>query len=349
MKFITQSPLEVFFTSAFHRQLTDESCELLVLSPFLSVKGAETLIAKIARHHLLKVRLVMNLSKTNTLLSAEDPTEPIIVLIKKLGKRIEIRDNSMLHAKAFVARGFRAMAGSSNLTAGGLDRNLECNFLTRNQRETEELAEWFERIWMESSPTFQHKLNRLSKEWDKQSKLRAAIQRYTGAAYHIGSTEGRSDWDKVRLICNKERTWSQAELNTCLNQQGKFKTTQSKVSLLEALGILIPTDEGWRVSRDAVRKYGQSNETRARKDLLKDLEDLLPVVFKVRRAVESSKKGFLEKELIAEVNRSSIGKPPIVQIRAARMWLISLGFAESVYDAKTQKYRIVETSKKKQY
>ena len=62
-----------------------------------------------------------------------------------------------MHAKLYLLDAAEAAAsalfiGSSNLTGGGLEHNLEINLRSKEIAATEEAAEWFESVWQEAEP-----------------------------------------------------------------------------------------------------------------------------------------------------------------------------------------------------
>ena len=70
--------------------------------------------------------------------------------------QIEVRryERQFLHAKAFIFHGSQRglLSGSSNLTRGGLQSNLELNLGHYEDSLLDEVEGWFEELWEEASP-----------------------------------------------------------------------------------------------------------------------------------------------------------------------------------------------------
>lgn len=73
-----------------------------------------------------------------------DQRDDTIEFIKE--KRESIHDCRNLHAKVVVSDA-TAFIGSANLTNAGLSRNAEIGVRLDNESETEELQQWFEKLW----------------------------------------------------------------------------------------------------------------------------------------------------------------------------------------------------------
>jgi len=91
-------------------------------------------------------------------IALQPPTDANVVrsLANAYPKRLETKFYSAgFHSKLFIfyrdGKPFCAHVGSSNLTNGGLNSNLETNVLLREPQQLKELVEHFHRIWIRSA------------------------------------------------------------------------------------------------------------------------------------------------------------------------------------------------------
>ena len=122
-----------------------------VASPFITNPGVQMLIDEFGRKRT-RFQVLTNLSDINVALSLSNPVAPILLLLEKLGDRIEVKSHPRLHAKLYLCEGRAALLGSSNLTFGGMQKNAEINWIvTRRKEEDKEqlrqLGAWFEEAW----------------------------------------------------------------------------------------------------------------------------------------------------------------------------------------------------------
>lgn len=123
--------------------------ELWISSPFVTARGLELVERFLARSKARSVLVLTSVEPLQVALGALDALA-LAACLERHDGRIEARDVRRLHAKVFLLVGKTAMVGSSNLTAGGLDRNHELGYETNNSRDLTELQERLGR-WREAS------------------------------------------------------------------------------------------------------------------------------------------------------------------------------------------------------
>jgi hypothetical protein len=120
----------------------------------------------------------------------------------------------------------------------------------------------------------------------------------------------------------------------------------AKIHLLCELGILIESDEKWQITGDAVTRYSQEKESKAKLNFLTDLEDIIPgLLSDVKEVLKSNKNGLLRTELIKQVNHKSHFKHAESKIDACVQWLKSLGFVKTKRDSVAKKDRYLYNQK----
>lgn len=96
--------------------------------------------------------LVNDSTSQNFVVGIDLPTTPSVLkeMYNKVSERFTVRVYESLdvtfHPKVYISRknnDYKAVIGSSNLTSGGLNKNVEINYLIKDQKECKELIDWF--------------------------------------------------------------------------------------------------------------------------------------------------------------------------------------------------------------
>ena len=78
---------------------------------------------------------------------------------------VRLHDRRFLHAKAYIFRvGGGCIVGSSNLTYGGLQGNLELNLGHYEEAVVAKVENWFDELWEDSKP-YDSKLKAIYNDW----------------------------------------------------------------------------------------------------------------------------------------------------------------------------------------
>lgn len=275
MKLCKDAPLDSFFESIGRRSIKT----LSIASPFISSCGVEIIKDWIKTRKNTQVKLLTNLSEFNLILSLRDPVRPLQILKKSLGKRLEIRALSNLHAKVFLADEKHGLSGSSNLTQGGAVTNRELNWLLtdhtkQNKGHLLELSTWFNDAWLISPGCSDAELADLQEIW----------QRNKGSLYkHLGNSVPEpwlagDHWQKIKEI-TRRKTLSKKEALGILMRQDRDKgatpeydekssphNTAGKLTFLKNAGLV-------RVEGETVKSLGAIKE---KGQMVKVLKEHLP-------------------------------------------------------------------------
>ncbi|WP_421979009.1 phospholipase D family protein [Roseivirga seohaensis] len=81
--------------------------------------------------------------------------------------------NRYFHPKAYLFKedsGWVGIIGSANFTLGGLSKNIELSYLTRNQRECEDMFNWFDKLFEDCYPINDENLAKYASEAEMENQ-----------------------------------------------------------------------------------------------------------------------------------------------------------------------------------
>ncbi|MDA3949994.1 MAG: phospholipase D-like domain-containing protein, partial [Spirochaeta sp.] len=125
MNVVVEKPIDSFFAAA-SKYTTSE--DLYVLSPFITTSSAR-LVADFAKERNTTLRIVTNLDPLQINFSFSNPMKPLLDLLSDKELTLNLRKCNQLHAKVYYLNASCCVFGSSNLTLGGIAKNLELNAL----------------------------------------------------------------------------------------------------------------------------------------------------------------------------------------------------------------------------
>lgn len=236
MRLIMSNPLQEFYRSIGKSPVKT----LQVASPFITNRGIQSLVKQFRRKRT-RVQLIANLSELNVALSLSNPVTPLLEIREVMGDRIEIKSHPMLHAKMYLLDGRAALVGSSNLTYGGMERNVELNLLISGRksediRELGKLATWYHDRWEEAGKAVSKKqLLDIERRWLASEKsLKGIIGRLIPEP-----RLGGNGWDKVRAIARR-KSWKMEDISDILSEKddGAAKNTNRKLIFLKNLDLI---------------------------------------------------------------------------------------------------------------
>jgi len=142
------------------RELASSSREIKIAVAYLKKSGIEAIKDALESFIQKKGRLKVLVGLSEQYITDPEALEELVHLqrrlLEKSENRVQIRyyDKSDFHPKLLVFKGTNWMAiilGSSNLTGGGLSRNIEANILIASERvrygPIKEIDEYFDVIW----------------------------------------------------------------------------------------------------------------------------------------------------------------------------------------------------------
>jgi hypothetical protein len=109
-----------------------------LVSPFVTKQGLAVVQKAMERDGAMQLRIVTRIDPISIALGSSDPEE-IAAILERFSDRVQAWDLPNLHAKLFLVEGKEAVFGSSNLTGGGLGRNLELGVRVGARRVVSEL------------------------------------------------------------------------------------------------------------------------------------------------------------------------------------------------------------------
>lgn len=168
MTIIEEKPLATFLESIDEAGLQD----LYVISPFVTSYAAD-MVKRFTSRLGVELRLVTNLDPFQNALSFSDPAAPLLDLLDSPELAVKIRKCNQLHAKAYLAPGSLCLFGSSNLTKGGIETNIELNALVGHDDRSalSEVETFVREIWeKQSSAVTKKELRQVSKDWKENRK-----------------------------------------------------------------------------------------------------------------------------------------------------------------------------------
>jgi hypothetical protein len=303
---------------AFFSTLGGRKVEVLkIASPFVTAPGVRRMVEWFGRRRT-RIELLTNLSSFFTMSSPYDPIAPLLTFQREIGDRAGIRSHPELHAKLYLAGSAVALAGSSNLTCGGLESNAELNFLIRGRTRVAKdqlraLHAWFEGNWStHGSNLGEEDLLALQREWQDAHRRMSRLlpEPRLGGDY----------WSKVqKLLARPEMTRKEAE--RILRKGGgtrrdgqKARNVENKLIFLRHLGL---------IRYDAERVLCQRDEI-SRSAMLKLVSEHLPLIPEVEAAIEkSSGIGYAGLSDKLKLPKSEKGIDP--RLSVAVNWLEDLG------------------------
>lgn len=233
MKIVKQNPLEEFFS---YVKLQSEN-RLIIISPFITQYGAEFLLDKIKNSNV-KIRIITNLDKVSTNMSYINPFEPLIHL-KSESENIDIKQISTLHAKVYFQDESVVLLGSSNLTRGGVNNNLELNSLTAfSKAECQnfiEIKQWVRNISSLSQIINITELKKMSEEWIiEHPKLMSKL----GFLIPEIDLAGKM-YEKIHKFSEKKK-WSFSDVRNILDEvgEGEHNSAFRKLTFLQDIGLV---------------------------------------------------------------------------------------------------------------
>jgi len=101
--------------------------ELIICSPFYSETGLDHVRANLPTKLIMTIQIFTRISPSDWANRISDPEALLMFLqdTSAIGHSTALFVNQRLHAKAYVANKKRALVGSSNLSDGGFDQNIE--------------------------------------------------------------------------------------------------------------------------------------------------------------------------------------------------------------------------------
>jgi HKD family nuclease len=153
-------------------------------------------------------------------------TEPdLLFALKKLRtskKSLEVKLASSVttfHPKMWIVNGSQAVIGSSNLSAGGLQANVECNVYVEQASAVVEMRDWFKDQWKTGhaldSPFFNLYVEQYRKVDDQRRMLRARLQ----SAQDILSAK-EAKWRRAEALAKALEYWQSPEGRAAISDRG---------------------------------------------------------------------------------------------------------------------------------
>ena len=236
MQLITTNPLQKFY------QLLGKSSvkTINIVSPFITQPGIRELIQGFRRKRT-KIQILTNLSGLNVAMSISDPISPLLEVLDALGDRVDIKSYPNLHAKLYLCEGRAALVGSSNLTYGGMERNIELNWLIEGRKKEDKqqmylLKTWFDQIWVDAGRLLTRKeLESIEDTWvGTQARIMGIVSEFVPEP-----RLGGNYWDKVRLITRRQE-WMMKDIEKKLSEDKdkSAKNATRKLVFLKQLDLL---------------------------------------------------------------------------------------------------------------
>lgn len=119
--------------------------------------------------------LINPLSIQHYLVGIDLPTSPQVLkkLKQKIDKNVKARickPGKTFHPKVYLIKKqneYIAFVGSGNLTPGGLEDNIEMNFLIEDQKQCERLLEWFKNLFKDAYPLIDENIQAYEKQFSE--------------------------------------------------------------------------------------------------------------------------------------------------------------------------------------
>ncbi len=337
MELVTEKPFKMLLDTVGKATIE----KMRIASPFITSLGINENIIPYFKRRKTNIRIITNLSSFFIAVSLYDPISPLLNATEVLGERIQVRSHVNLHAKLFLMNDTHALVGSSNLTKGGIESNLELNWLLRNRKPDrnfiDELGKWFEKVWLEAGKNLNKKeLLDLKEKWESNKARRAGFFNSILPTPMIGGDY----WSNAKKIARQSRM-KRTTVNNLLQQketeQGTVpKNIENKLIFLREIGLISSYDEKWViVDQSAADKFTDANQIAT---LLSIHIPLLPHVLKGVADIKRATYEDLGKEL--KINRDD------PQLHAAVCWLEHLKFIKRDRKSKSHIFSILPGGRK---
>ena len=248
MELVTEKPFDMLLDTV--RKTTID--KMGIASPFITSLGMNENIVPYFKRRKTNIRIITNLSSFFLAVSLSDPIGPLLTALDALGERIQVRSHGNLHAKLFLVNQTHALVGSSNLTKGGFESNLELNWLFENRKAdrdfVDKLSEWFEEVWLEAGKDLnKEELLDLREKWASNEKRQKSFFNTVLPAPMIGGDY----WGIVKKIAKQSRM-RRAKVNNLLQQREMEegvtpKNIENKLIFLREIGLISSYDDKWVV------------------------------------------------------------------------------------------------------
>ncbi len=241
MKIVTEKPIDRFL-SILEKIKTVR--EIYVLSPFITRTAADK-IKEFAKRKKSGLRIVTNLDPIQMSLSFSDPVEPLLRLLSDRTMDVKLRKCNQLHAKVYYVENRYCVFGSSNLTMGGLEHNIELNILigypNKDISILNDVGTFVKKVWTTlSSRATKKELKVIQSKWsDDREKYLSLFGGLRPEPALAGDC-----FSKLKAILRRTK-WKFAEVDKILgeNEEANAKNTRNKLVFLMNLGAVTSFDE----------------------------------------------------------------------------------------------------------
>ena len=253
----------------------------------------------------------------NVVLSLANPISPLLEILDVLGDRVTIKGCSTLHAKLYLSDGRAALVGSSNLTYGGMVRNIELNWVIRGRKNEDRhqlaaLMSWFDQIWANAGePLTRMELESIE---DTREGTQARIMGIV-SEFLPEPRLGGDYWKKTQEITRrKELKRKDIEKKLSEGEGESAKNATQKLVFLKQLGLLDFSQTSVMIHR----KMTSPSEMYA---LLE--EGHLQISLKsILQSIQDSKSGRMSYEALSK----NLGVPNDDALSGSMIWLEKLGY-----------------------
>ncbi len=315
--------------------------QMRIVSPFITSLGMNEVIIPYFKKRNTNVSIITNLSSFFLIISLSDPISPLLSAMDALGERIQIRSHVNLHAKLFLVNQTYALVGSSNLTKGGFESNLELNWLFRNRKAdrnyVDKLSEWFEEVWLEAGKNLnKEELLDLKEKWESNKTRQAGCVNSILPAPMIGGDY----WGNIKKIAKQSRM-RRTTVNNLLQQketeQGEIpKNIENKLIFLREIGLISYYDDKWVVvDQSAVDKFKDAIQ------IAKLLSIHIPLLHPVLKAIVE-----IERATYEDIGKRLKINKNEQQLHAAVCWLEHLKFINRDRKSKQHIFSVLVSGRK---